>query len=95
MGKIYSNQPFKIELTYTELPATAASQQIYYIDPEGTQGHFDALLDTVNKKIYYYSASLETLEIEGKWRFWARIVDALGNIYPGEYCETLIYKEGQ
>jgi hypothetical protein len=93
--KVYNTQPFKIELTYTTLPATPASQQICYRTPRGVVGHFDASLDTVNLMLYYWSAVDETLEISGVWQFWSKIIDANDQEYPGEAINYIIYPEGQ
>jgi hypothetical protein len=95
MGKIYSNQPFKIELSYDSLPVTPVDIQIVSRNPVGTVAHFDASLDEVNKKIYYYSIEDETLAIAGAWAFWSKITDSLGQFYPGEPVTVQIYSEGE
>jgi len=94
MSKIYANQPFKIELTYDELPATAVSQKICCTKPSGEFKSFVASIDLVNKKIYYYSTAGETLGAVGVWRIWAQITDADGNLFPGEPNTFAIYNEG-
>lgn len=95
MGKIFINQPFKVELSYDELPAAAESQQIGYKKPSGEIGFFDASIDLVNKFVYYWSAIGETLGSEGEWSFWSVIIDANGQRYSGEPITQMIYPEGQ
>lgn len=93
--KIFSNQPFKIELTYNQLPATPHSVLICYRKPPGLKGSFSAQIDIDKKVIYYYSAPGETLGAPGNWEFWSVIVDALGQRYPGEKFKMTIYREGE
>lgn len=95
MGKIYSNQPFAIELSYTELPGTVESVAIKYRNPNGRSGSFAATHDAQNKKISYTSIAEETLKYAGTWRFWAQVTLTSGAVYPGEPVVAVIYKEGE
>jgi hypothetical protein len=45
--------------------------------------------------VYYYSAIAETLDVAGGWTFWPHIVDANGQIYPGEAIFYNIFRPGQ
>lgn len=95
MGKIFSNQPFKIELGYDELPGAVASVQIKYQTPQGQKGSWNASIDRVGKKIFYYSAEGETLRFVGPWLFWSVILLDNGERYPGEPVSWVIYREGK
>lgn len=94
MGKIYNNQPFKIELSYLEIPAGAASFKIEYVNPYGETGSFTASHNAAEKVIFYNSATAETLEISGPWKFWSLVTDATGNEYPGEPITIQIHTRG-
>jgi len=94
MGKIYSTQPFKIALSYPELPAVPAKTEIEYQRPDGRRGRFAAGIDTVGKKLYYWSAPGEKLGIAGTWRFWNVVTDANGDEYPGEPVVIVIHGRG-
>ncbi|HET6558053.1 MAG TPA: hypothetical protein VFG54_12110 [Prolixibacteraceae bacterium] len=95
MGKIYSKQPFKIELSYDELPGVVVSARIKYKTPMGTTGEFNANIDRENKKIYYYSQDGETLKYAGTWTLWSVITLENGSTYPGEGVKVVVWKEGQ
>lgn len=94
MSNIYSNQPFNIQLSYTELPPDIVSQQVCYKNPNGILGHFNALLDTINKIVYYNSQIGETLGISGSWEFWSKLIDSNNQEYPGDPITITVFTEG-
>lgn len=94
MGKIYSTQPFKVELSYTDLPATPAKIEIEYRKPDGRRGRWPAQINMPGKKIYYWSNAGEKLGMAGTWSFWSVITDANGDEYPGEPVQMVIWGKG-
>lgn len=96
MGKVYETQDsLRISLTYTaDVASDIDSVLIKYIDPNGTEGSFEATHDSVNKKVYYDIPIDEPLEIVGGWRFWIHATMTDGREMPGEVLEYEITEEG-
>lgn len=94
MGKKYTTQPFKIELSYDTLPENTESASIKYINPRGQRGTFAATLDTEKKCVVYESAAGEHLKFAGIWKFWSVFHVSGNESFPGESIQERIYVEG-
>lgn len=96
MSKVYSTQDYlRIELVYEEeLPDTVASVKIKYIDPNSTEGEWEAEHDALNQIIYYDVPAGEPLEVSGKWTVWSFVTMDDGRVLPGSPCTISIYEEG-
>jgi len=96
MNKIYSTQPFIIELSYDELPGAISSAKIKFRRPNLTEGSFTGVVDLVNKKVSYTSGANETLGSDGSWVFWnSFLISGWNTEFPGEPVNINIFKEGK
>ena len=96
MGKVFITQDYlTIRLSYTSaITNLIASAVIKYRKPDKTEGQWDALHDTVGKKIWRNVEKGEFLNQKGNWRFWSFVTLTDGRVIPGEAFKHYIYTEG-
>lgn len=95
MSRIYTTQDyFLIELTYnTTLVGTVANVKIKWQAPDDTTGEWNAVHDSVNKKISYQSPVGEALLVPGRWSVWNYVTFSDGRVLPGRKFKFLVKEE--
>jgi hypothetical protein len=96
MSKIYVGQT-KLKLTLeVGVDITGHStNQIRFERPDGTRGHFVAVVDQVNPGIISYTVQNQSdLNQAGRWIFWAQITYADTKVSIGRPALININREG-
>jgi len=96
MGKIFKNQDYLRIKLHLGCSLSDATPVIKYKDPNGDEGTWaiTAVEDELNGIVYKDFAFGETLEISGRWTFWAYVTFVDGRVAPGEPFSQYIYDEG-
>jgi hypothetical protein len=102
MGKIYQNQPFKIEATFIEevngvdtpVIITGLPVAFNFIAPDGTEGTFIGVVTDGEAGKAEYEVPADTLEQSGRYTFYAVVTFANGEV-PAEPQELILYQRGK
>lgn len=94
MARIYQTQEYlRIELSYTA-DITIVSAVIKYVDPNGDEGEWTAIVDEPNKVIYYDLPVGSPLGVVGRWTVWNVATADDGRTIPGDTFKFMVYAEG-
>ena len=96
MGKIFDTQTYlRIRLSYTaDVASDIDTVKIKYRDGDGTEGEWDAVHESAEKRVYYDLVAGSPLAIDGRWHFWIYAVMNDTRILIGEVVDELIHEEG-
>lgn len=84
MSTIYTGQDLRIRVTITGEDITgAASAEILFAKPDGTNGTWTATVEDAANGIIYYDATPADLDVAGIWALQARVVDANAKVLLG------------
>lgn len=103
MGKIYVNQPFRINATvkeelnddgvFTPVDISGLVVKFNYVDPNGATGEVTGEVVSGPAGTCKYDVPVDTFTVPGKWTFWAVITFVNGDV-PTEPEELILYKVG-